>query len=143
MQLWKSKELGKECGGNRVDVGGVAADAVKAGRADSVLPHSSVQNFDIGGPAERMPIPLIKAFAVLKRAAAEVNMTYGMDKTVGDAIKKAADEVRPDFRRQIAAESSPFGFHARRSTFRSSRARLVRITSPSSFSRLDPEPRPT
>ncbi|KDE09103.1 fumarate hydratase, variant [Microbotryum lychnidis-dioicae p1A1 Lamole] len=53
----------------------------------------SVQNFDIGGPSERMPAPLIKAFAVLKRAAAEVNMTYGLDKTVGDAIKKAADEV--------------------------------------------------
>lgn len=41
-----------------------------------------------------MPLPLIKAFAVLKRAAAEVNMTYGLDKTVGEAIQKAADEVR-------------------------------------------------
>ncbi|GAA5986765.1 hypothetical protein JCM5350_000531 [Sporobolomyces pararoseus] len=53
----------------------------------------SVQNFDIGGPSERMPPPLIKAFAVLKRAAATVNMTYGLDKTVGEAIQKAADEV--------------------------------------------------
>ncbi|GAA5974265.1 hypothetical protein JCM21900_003025 [Sporobolomyces salmonicolor] len=53
----------------------------------------SVQNFDIGGPTEHMPPPLIKAFAVLKRAAAEVNMTYGLDKTVGEAIKKAANEV--------------------------------------------------
>lgn len=41
-----------------------------------------------------MPVPLIKAFGVLKRAAAEVNMTYGMDRTVGEAIKAAADEVR-------------------------------------------------
>lgn len=56
---------------------------------------SSVQNFDIGGEQERMPAPLIKAFAVLKRAAAEVNMTYGLDKTVGDAIKSAANEVSP------------------------------------------------
>ena len=40
-----------------------------------------------------MPVPLIKAFGVLKRAAAEVNMTYGMDKTVGEAVKAAADEV--------------------------------------------------
>lgn len=55
---------------------------------------SSVQNFDIGGPSERMPVPLIKAFGVLKKAAAEVNMTYGMDKTVGEAIKSASDEVR-------------------------------------------------
>lgn len=42
-----------------------------------------------------MPVPLIKAFGVLKKAAAEVNMTYGMDRTVGDAIKAAADEVSP------------------------------------------------
>ena len=42
-----------------------------------------------------MPVPLIKAFGVLKKAAAEVNMTYGMDKNIGNAIKKAADEVSP------------------------------------------------
>ncbi|KAK3834761.1 MAG: fumarate hydratase [Linnemannia elongata] len=53
----------------------------------------SLQNFDIGGPTERMPEPLIKAFGVLKRAAAQVNMTYGLDAKVGDAIVKAADEV--------------------------------------------------
>ncbi|KAF9294455.1 fumarase fum1 [Linnemannia elongata] len=53
----------------------------------------SLQNFDIGGVTERMPEPLIKAFGVLKRAAAQVNMTYGLDAKVGDAIVKAADEV--------------------------------------------------
>ncbi|CAG8768091.1 12460_t:CDS:2, partial [Acaulospora morrowiae] len=36
----------------------------------------SLQNFDIGGPTERMPDPLIKAFGVLKKAAATVNMIY-------------------------------------------------------------------
>lgn len=40
-----------------------------------------------------MPEPLIRAFGVLKKAAATVNMTYGMDATVGEAIQKAADEV--------------------------------------------------
>lgn len=40
-----------------------------------------------------MPEPLIKAFGVLKRAAATVNMTYGLDQTVGQAIVKASDEV--------------------------------------------------
>ncbi len=34
-------------------------------------------NFDIGGETERMPPPLIKAFGVLKKAAAQVNGTYG------------------------------------------------------------------
>lgn len=54
----------------------------------------SLQNFDIGGPRERMPEPLIRAFGVLKKAAAKVNVTYGLDPKVGDAISRAADEVR-------------------------------------------------
>lgn len=52
----------------------------------------SIQNFKIGG--EKMPEPLIKAFAILKKAAASVNMQIaGLDKKVGNAIIKAADEV--------------------------------------------------
>jgi fumarate hydratase class II len=46
-----------------------------------------------GGPTERMPPPLIKAFGVLKKAAAHVNQTYGLDPKVADAISNAADEV--------------------------------------------------
>jgi fumarate hydratase class II len=53
----------------------------------------SVQNFDIGGPRERMPEPLIKAFGILKKASAQVNMTYGLNEKVGQAIMQAADEV--------------------------------------------------
>ena len=55
---------------------------------------SYLQNFDIGGPTERLPPPLIKAFGVLKKAAATVNMTYGMDPKLGKAIQQAADDVR-------------------------------------------------
>merc|ERR1719153_28102 len=40
-----------------------------------------------------MPLPIIKAFGVLKKAAAEVNKDYGLDATVADAISRAADEV--------------------------------------------------
>lgn len=54
---------------------------------------SSLQNFDIGGAAERLPAPLIKAFGVLKKAAAKVNVTYGLDPELGKAIQQAADEV--------------------------------------------------
>jgi hypothetical protein len=53
-----------------------------------------MQNFDIGGPTERLPPPLIKAFGVLKKAASVVNVGYGMDPKIGEAIQKAADEVR-------------------------------------------------
>jgi fumarate hydratase class II len=52
----------------------------------------SLQNFKIGG--ERMPEALITAFGVLKRCAAQTNMELGiLDKQIGDAIVKAADEV--------------------------------------------------
>ncbi|KAJ1981025.1 hypothetical protein H4R34_002240 [Dimargaris verticillata] len=66
---------------------------VPADRYWGAQTQRSLQNFDIGGENERMPEPLIKAFGVLKRSAAIVNMSYGLDKTVGDAIVKAADEV--------------------------------------------------
>ena len=58
-------------------------------------PCRSLQNFDIGGPTERLPPPLIKAFGVLKKAASVVNVTYGLDPKVGQAIQQAADEVGP------------------------------------------------
>src|SRR6202451_1493855 len=52
----------------------------------------SLQNFKIGG--ERMPLPLIHAFGILKKAAALANMKLGiLDAKIGDAIVKAADEV--------------------------------------------------
>jgi fumarate hydratase, class II len=52
----------------------------------------SFQNFKIGG--ERMPIPLIRAFGLLKQAAAEANMAMGkLDKKIGKAIAAAAAEV--------------------------------------------------
>ncbi|KAF8481150.1 fumarate hydratase [Russula ochroleuca] len=53
----------------------------------------SLQNFDIGGPTERLPEPLIKAFGVLKKAASVVNVTYGLDPKIGRAIQDAADDV--------------------------------------------------
>ncbi|OWK08537.1 FH [Cervus elaphus hippelaphus] len=53
----------------------------------------STMNFKIGGMTERMPIPVIKAFGILKRAAAEVNQDYGLDPKIANAIMKAADEV--------------------------------------------------
>ncbi len=52
----------------------------------------SLQNFRIGG--ERMPLPVIRAFGIQKRAAAEVNLGLGeLDPKLGAAIVKAAQEV--------------------------------------------------
>lgn len=53
----------------------------------------SLQNFDIGGPTERMPIPVVRALALVKKAAAKVNIGFGLDPKVAEAIIQAADEV--------------------------------------------------
>ncbi|CAF2304726.1 unnamed protein product [Brassica napus] len=52
-----------------------------------------IQNFEIGGERERMPEPIVRAFGVLKKCAAKVNMEYGLDPTIGKAIMQAAQEV--------------------------------------------------
>ncbi|XP_044493767.1 fumarate hydratase 1, mitochondrial-like [Mangifera indica] len=53
----------------------------------------SLQNFDIGGQRDRMPEPIVRAFGILKKCAAKVNMEYGLDPEIGKAIMQAAQEV--------------------------------------------------
>jgi fumarate hydratase class II len=40
-----------------------------------------------------MPEPIIRAFGILKKCAAKVNMEYGLDPTIAKAIMQAAKEV--------------------------------------------------
>ncbi|KAJ6870950.1 hypothetical protein NC652_036578 [Populus alba x Populus x berolinensis] len=40
-----------------------------------------------------MPEPIIRAFGILKKCAAKVNIEYGLDPSVGKAIMQAAHEV--------------------------------------------------
>ena len=54
----------------------------------------SMENFKIGGPSARMPIEIIRAFAILKKCAAKVNMGYGIMKgDVGTKIMEVCDEI--------------------------------------------------
>jgi len=53
----------------------------------------SIMNFPIGDEAERMPTAVVKAFGVLKKAAAEVNTEFGLNAEVAEHISKACDEV--------------------------------------------------
>jgi fumarate hydratase class II len=53
----------------------------------------SLQNFKINQPQDRMPPPIVKAFGILKGAAATVNMNFGLDPKIGKAIQEAAAEV--------------------------------------------------
>ena len=66
--------------------------AVPADRYWGAQTQRSLQNFKIGG--ETMPPQLIKAFGVLKLAAARSNMGLGeLDEGIGAAICQAAEEV--------------------------------------------------
>lgn len=53
----------------------------------------SLQNFKIGGATEVMPLPVIRAFGIVKKACALVNMRYGLSREVGQLIVRASDEV--------------------------------------------------
>jgi fumarate hydratase class II len=44
----------------------------------------SLENFKINQPQDRMPPPIVRAFGILKGAAAIVNMKYGLGKFVQD-----------------------------------------------------------
>lgn len=54
----------------------------------------SLQNFEINQPRDRMPPSVIRAFGILKGAAAAVNVHHGaLDAMRGKAIQQAAGEV--------------------------------------------------
>lgn len=54
---------------------------------------SSLQNFKIGGERERMPLPVVHALALVKKAAAIVNTRYGLKSDVSKAICQVVDEI--------------------------------------------------
>lgn len=74
-----------------------------------IMACRSLQNFDIGGPTERLPEPLIKAFGVLKKAASIVNVTYGLDPEIGRAVQDAADDVSSCSSKNVAAQLMKHG----------------------------------
>ncbi len=65
---------------------------VPADRYWGAQTQRSIENFRISG--ERMPIALVHAFGIVKKAAALTNVALkDMDPKIGDAICRAADEV--------------------------------------------------
>ena len=69
---------------------------VPADRYWGAQTQRSYENFNIGGERETMPPPIIYALAIVKKAAARVNVEYGLDKAVARAIDQATDEVLND-----------------------------------------------
>ena len=70
----------------------MGAIAVPDDRYWGAQTQRSLQNFRIGG--ERMPLPLIHALGLIKRAAAEVNRELGsLDDQLAETIGDVAQEI--------------------------------------------------
>jgi fumarate hydratase, class II len=79
-------------GATRTETDTFGPIAVPADRYWGAQTQRSVENFPIG--SERMPLPLIHAFGIIKRAAAEVNRELGLlDERRASAIARVAAEV--------------------------------------------------
>lgn len=50
-------------------------------------------NFKIGGERERMPLPVVKAFGILKKSAAKANLNFGLEPAIATAMVQACDEI--------------------------------------------------
>lgn len=76
----------------RVETDSLGEVDVPANRYWGAQTQRSFENFKIGG--ERMPKPLIRAFGILKKAAAMSNTELGaLDAKLAEAIIQAAEEV--------------------------------------------------
>ncbi len=76
----------------RIERDTMGAIEVPADRYWGAQTERSLENFPIG--TERMPLPLIHAFGLQKKASALVNMSLGdLPERLGKAIVAAADEV--------------------------------------------------
>lgn len=80
-------------GGMREETDTIGPVKVPADRYWGAQTQRSIGNFDICRDTDRMPIPLVHAFGVLKGAAAAVNESFGMEPEVAAAIRSAAQEV--------------------------------------------------
>jgi hypothetical protein len=78
--------------GTRIETDSFGPIAVPGDRLWGAQTQRSLQNFRIGG--ERMPLEVIHAFGLQKRAAARANVALGvLDGDLGRAIEAAAAEV--------------------------------------------------
>jgi fumarate hydratase, class II len=80
---------------SRTETDSIGAIEVPADRYWGAQTQRSLHHFSIGDPdADRMPIEVIRALALLKKAAATVNATDGrLDRRLADLIVTAADEI--------------------------------------------------
>lgn len=67
----------------------------------------SLENFRINQPHDRMPLPVIRAFGILKGAAAKVNMTFGLGK--GSGVEHSSFQLTPGRRENRPCDTASGG----------------------------------
>jgi len=78
----------------RIESDSMGSIEVPADKYWGAQTQRSLHHFPIGGPTERMPVEVIRAFGILKKACALVNAELGkLPKDKADLIVRAADEV--------------------------------------------------
>src|SRR5438552_6495917 len=78
----------------RTETDSMGAVEVPSDRYWGAQTQRSLHHFSIGGPTEHMPIEVIRAFGILKKAAALVNEELGsLPHDKASLIAQAADEV--------------------------------------------------
>jgi len=79
---------------DRVESDSMGKLAVPAGSLWGAQTQRSIENFPIGTSAERMPLAVVYAMAVIKKCCALYHAEIGlMEKEIANAIAQAADEV--------------------------------------------------
>ncbi len=88
-------ETRPQAGATRVETDSMGAIEVPADRYYGAQTARSLIHFNLGDPhADRMPLEVVRALALLKKAAAEVNRDLGLlSPELADLIIRAADEV--------------------------------------------------
>jgi fumarate hydratase class II len=76
----------------RTETDSIGAIDVPASAYWGAQTQRSIENFPFGA-AERMPIGIVHALAIVKQAAARVNRAHGLDGSLADAIETAAAAV--------------------------------------------------
>ncbi|MGN7998559.1 class II fumarate hydratase [Sphingomonas sp. 22176] len=78
--------------GTRTETDSIGAIEVPADAYWGAQTQRSIQNFPFG-PEERMPIGVVHAQAIVKQAAARVNVKHGLDPKIAEVIDQVAQEV--------------------------------------------------
>jgi len=88
------KDVAGKAGDVRIESDSMGSIEVPADRFWGAQTQRSLEHFSIGGPGERMPVEVVRAFGILKKACAQVNAEIGkLAKEKADLIIRSADEV--------------------------------------------------